>query len=678
MNTFNLTLDLAKAKQRQQQTIFVRQGDQNGTTIVATITDHGAAAATSGMTARFQMRLPDGTHYYRKDASLSGNVATVALDEAQAASAVGRTDVAYFQLLQGSTVVASTESFTVIVLPDALADATVPESYDSAIQEAIGNLNDAVEQLPSTVEDVLADHPEWTTTVQDGSITKDKLATDLARDRERLLYRLDNLLTNALPEGETATASDAAKTPIAGLALYGRSTQDGTPTPSTPVPIVSVEPNPVGTTTWTIGGIDGGTGAVVASNTRIHTDMMPVVGGKTYTLTFDNKDTYDLEVYQYAADGSYNATTTAWRSSPYTLVLSGTTAFVRLLARNKANTAVNPSAAAGFKARLFRGAFPAPFVVSAGVWAKGRNLLPSDAGFWRNNGIDGGTGDYASNSVTRASTDTIPVLPSTTYTISAASGTRFAIYQYTADGGYIRVTYGWWTVSHSFTTQAGTAGLRVLISNPDDSTVSLATIADRRLQIELGSTATAYQPYVESVQPVPLDGHELRSLPDGTRDELTVDERGHAVLVQRVGSIEGADLSQYASSGGFVAYRSPVVSTAATSSNVNAKTFCTWSNTSEGFSSSSMTKECVQFPATNAGGGRCYVAAANGHDLSDFLLLYQLATPVTHDLGTIDPVPLVGPDLTAQAIPTAPFALTYERDLNATLARLESAIATLA
>ena len=146
MNTFNLTLDLAKAKQRQQQTIFVRQGDQNGTTIVATITDHGVAASTTGLTARFQMRLPDGTHYYRKAATLSGNTATVTIDEAQAASAVGRTDTAYFQLLQGSTVVASTESFTVIVLPDALADATVPESYDSAIQDAIDNANEAAEE----------------------------------------------------------------------------------------------------------------------------------------------------------------------------------------------------------------------------------------------------------------------------------------------------------------------------------------------------------------------------------------------------------------------------------------------------------------------------------------------------------------------------------------------------
>ena len=146
MNTYNLTLDLAKGKARQQQTVFVRQGDKNATTIVATITDHGVAASTSGMTARFAMRLPNGTEYYRKTATLSGSTATVTIDEAQAANAVGRTDTAYFQLLQGSTVVASTESFTVVVLPDALADATVPESYDSAIQDAIDNANEAAEE----------------------------------------------------------------------------------------------------------------------------------------------------------------------------------------------------------------------------------------------------------------------------------------------------------------------------------------------------------------------------------------------------------------------------------------------------------------------------------------------------------------------------------------------------
>ncbi len=144
MNTFDLTLDLSK--RGPFQSVPIRQGDKNGTIIRATITDHGVAVSTSGLTARFVMRLPDNEHYYRETATLSGSTATVTIDEAQAASAAGRTDVAYFQLLQGTDVIASTESFTVIVLPDALADATVPESYDSAIQEAIDNANDAAEE----------------------------------------------------------------------------------------------------------------------------------------------------------------------------------------------------------------------------------------------------------------------------------------------------------------------------------------------------------------------------------------------------------------------------------------------------------------------------------------------------------------------------------------------------
>ena len=54
-------------------------------------------------------------------------------------------------------------------------------------------------------------------------------------------------------------------------------------------------------------------------------------------------------------------------------------------------------------------------------------------------------------------------------------------------------------------------------------------------QLELGSTATAYEPPAVTSTPVDLDGHTLHSLPDGTRDELRVDGTGAVTLVQRVG-----------------------------------------------------------------------------------------------------------------------------------------------
>lgn len=512
MNEFTVRLDLAKGKARQQQTVFVRQGDKNATTIVATITDHGAAASTSGMTARFSMRLPNGTEYYRKAASLSGNVATVALDEAQAASVAGRTDVAYFQLLQGSTVVASTESFTVVVLPDALADADVAESYDSAIQDAIDALDDAVADMPDMVEDVLTDHPEWTTTVQDGSITQAKLATDLARDRERLLYRLANLLTAALPEGDVATATDAAQTPAAGLALYGRSTQDGTPTPSAPVPIVSVGGNLLDPSTF----VARGGGADVIS------------GG----FVSDSTPTADYSGWTWA-HRTFDVTLPA---GTYTVCFC-----VRAQGRSSSGYAV--------------------------VTEAGATIVSPTSGF----------------------------APST-FTLGETTNVGIKIKTYEAVVACM-VFGGTLTANPSAYVPYGHVGLWAWRT----------------------SDASDY-----TVTPIDLDGHELRSLPDGTRDEVTVGAEGHVTLVQRV----------------------------------------------------QLTTQAVTDGVTGTVG--VDVMSSTGEIANGATVLYALATPVTHDLGTVPLVPLVGPDLTAQAVPSAPFALTYERDLNATLARLESAIATLA
>ena len=56
-------------------------------------------------------------------------------------------------------------------------------------------------------------------------------------------------------------------------------------------------------------------------------------------------------------------------------------------------------------------------------------------------------------------------------------------------------------------------------------------------QLELGSTATAYEPPQVTTTPIDLDGHTLNSLPDGTCDELTIDATGNVVLEKRVGAV---------------------------------------------------------------------------------------------------------------------------------------------
>lgn len=56
----------------------------------------------------------------------------------------------------------------------------------------------------------------------------------------------DDIASNTAPAiiptatGEVVTVSDSANRPLAGLRLYGKTTQDGTPTPNSPVPLVNV------------------------------------------------------------------------------------------------------------------------------------------------------------------------------------------------------------------------------------------------------------------------------------------------------------------------------------------------------------------------------------------------------------------------------------------------------
>lgn len=141
MNTFNIVLDLDKSESRTP-TVRLRQGDRDGTVIAAAIYDHGAALSGTVTSCSIVMKLPDGTHYYRKGATWADGVATVTINERQAASVVGRTVLAYFTLTVG-TAQYSTGSFVVVVKPDAVGDAELPEDYDTAIQDAIDRCNAA-------------------------------------------------------------------------------------------------------------------------------------------------------------------------------------------------------------------------------------------------------------------------------------------------------------------------------------------------------------------------------------------------------------------------------------------------------------------------------------------------------------------------------------------------------
>ena len=173
MNTFDVSLDLDK-QSTTMQVVRIRQADHDGTTIRATVYDHGEPLALTGAEKRveFKMRLPDGTHYYATEATIvtaSPAVLQVTVNEREAASAVGRTCNAYFSITPSSSNAYSTGSFAVIVEPSAVVDASAAETYDSYVEQAIANANEAADAAWEAAQQ----------TIPDGSVTLPKLASSL-------------------------------------------------------------------------------------------------------------------------------------------------------------------------------------------------------------------------------------------------------------------------------------------------------------------------------------------------------------------------------------------------------------------------------------------------------------------------------------------------------------------
>ena len=206
VNTYAFDLNLDK-KYRGKY-IVIRQGDDDSTTVTATLYDQGVPFTDTGFSAKFKMTLPDGQHYYRADATYNAGVVSIVLDEEYAASYPGRTDDAYFELTKG-TAIYSTEPISVVIRRDATDGMTEGKDYD--------------DEIVATIEGWLDVHPEATTTVtddslttlkyKDGSVTEPKLATEAVSTRvlggsSVTTAKIDNLAVT-----EAKLASDAVTTP---------------------------------------------------------------------------------------------------------------------------------------------------------------------------------------------------------------------------------------------------------------------------------------------------------------------------------------------------------------------------------------------------------------------------------------------------------------------------------
>ena len=145
-NTRTLELDISK--EGAGTCIKVGQGDDGGTTIKVLIYDNGDEFALSGATAWLVVLLPNKRNYYRGQCSVSGNAATITVDESKLCSVSGYTDEAYFTITKSGKTY-STERFAIEILRSALDGQQPAQNWDDAVQDLIDRGETAVKNANS-------------------------------------------------------------------------------------------------------------------------------------------------------------------------------------------------------------------------------------------------------------------------------------------------------------------------------------------------------------------------------------------------------------------------------------------------------------------------------------------------------------------------------------------------
>ena len=132
----------------------------------------------------------------------------------------------------------------------------------------------------ATNADTATNNANTATTEANEAATK---ATDAAKRAEDAAEKADKACQNTLigsETGNTVSVSDAFSAPLCGLTVYGKSTQDGTPSPDTPVPIVSAGDG--GSVTVTLSDGNGKTQTLTLP-TPNGLPGIPVTSGGNYT-----------------------------------------------------------------------------------------------------------------------------------------------------------------------------------------------------------------------------------------------------------------------------------------------------------------------------------------------------------------------------------------------------------
>ena len=380
------------------------------------------------------------------------------------------------------------------------------------------------------------------------------------------------ILDFSIPRGADGQILDAAGTVVTGseievesplddgafahLDVFGRALQDGTPTPDSPVPIVVCK----GRNLFDLGSSanDYICPQTVANSLTIANDKLSSVAVDsgltrlirkkpfnpgTYTFGYNcnvPNVSYRIIIQVFNENGENISSSASVGGFTYNQYYEGLYAESNVKAFTVSNCSYfyvgacisNVSAGTSFEfsqIQLELGSTSTPYVPygHVGLEVQGRNLVsPNSIKNW----------GVASAIVfdSGARTIALPVTRNTDYTVSYAAGNRMHI----AGTGDVIPAAGV-QVTDIYTSYQSDSPKTFNSGNNDYVVIQIAgdNGAISNVQVERGSVAHAYEPYFETVTPIPIPESGLASLPDGTHDVLSVDGAGHVSVVKATNEV---------------------------------------------------------------------------------------------------------------------------------------------
>ena len=222
-NTRTLELDISK--EGAGTCIKVGQGDDGGTTIKALIYDNGAEFSLSGATAWLVVLLPNKRNYYRGQCSVSGNAATITVDESRLCSVSGYTDEAYFTITKNGATY-STERFAIEILRSALDGQQPAQNWDDAVQDLIDRGETAVKNANSAASaaNTAAGKANTAASTANSAATNANNAADAANTAKQNADAATTAANNAASAANTAKQNADAATARANAAASAANT----------------------------------------------------------------------------------------------------------------------------------------------------------------------------------------------------------------------------------------------------------------------------------------------------------------------------------------------------------------------------------------------------------------------------------------------------------------------